>query len=121
MSGRVTCIDVVQSDQNTWYIGAASGGVWKTTNAGSTWTPVFDEQPTLNIGSIAIQQSNPNTVWAGSGEGNPRNSVNIGEGIWKTLDGGRSWKCMGLEKTRNIHRILVGPEQPRCGVCRRHW
>ncbi|TCZ65769.1 WD40/YVTN/BNR-like repeat-containing protein [Flaviaesturariibacter aridisoli] len=112
MSGRVTCIDVVNSNQDVWYIGAASGGVWKTTNAGGSWTPLFDEQPTLNIGSIAIQQSNPNVVWVGTGEGNPRNSINIGEGIYKTLDGGRSWKRMGLEKTRNIHRILIDPSNP---------
>jgi photosystem II stability/assembly factor-like uncharacterized protein len=112
MSGRVTAIDVINEDQNTWYIGAASGGVWKTTNAGASWTSIFDDQPTLNIGSIAIQQSNPNIVWAGTGEGNPRNSLNIGEGIYKTLDGGRTWKRMGLEKTRNIHRILIDPTNP---------
>jgi len=112
MSGRVTCIDVVNSNQDVWWIGAASGGVWKTTNAGASWTPVFDEQPTLNIGSIAIQQTNPNVVWVGTGEGNPRNSINIGEGIYKTMDGGRSWRRMGLEKTRNIHRILIDPTNP---------
>ncbi|RYZ19177.1 MAG: hypothetical protein EOO16_20625, partial [Chitinophagaceae bacterium] len=112
MSGRVTCIDVVNSNQDVWYIGAASGGVWKTTNGGGSWTPLFDEQPNLNIGSIAIQQSNPNVVWVGTGEGNPRNSISIGEGIYKTLDGGRSWKRMGLEKTRNIHRILIDPTNP---------
>ncbi|RYY41599.1 MAG: hypothetical protein EOO08_00240 [Chitinophagaceae bacterium] len=112
MSGRVTCIDVVNAAQDTWYIGAASGGVWKTTTAGTSWTPLFDEQPNINIGSIAIQQSNPNVVWAGTGEGNPRNSINIGEGIYKTLDGGRTWRRMGLEKTRNIHRILIDPTNP---------
>jgi photosystem II stability/assembly factor-like uncharacterized protein len=112
MSGRVTTIDVVNADQNTWYIGGASGGVWKTTNGGGSWTPLFDEQPNLNIGSVTIQQSNPNIVWAGTGEGNPRNSLNIGEGIYKTLDGGRTWKKMGLEKTRNIHRILIDPTDP---------
>lgn len=112
MSGRVTSIDVVTAQPNTWYIGAASGGVWKTENAGANWTPVFDEQPTLNIGSVAIQQSNPNIVWAGTGEGNPRNSLNIGEGIYKTMDGGKTWKRMGLEKTRNIHRILIDPKNP---------
>ena len=67
----------------------------------------------LNIGSIAIQQNNPSVVWVGTGEGNPRNSINLGEGIYKTLDGGKTWKSMGLEKTRNIHRILVDPLQPQ--------
>ena len=99
MSGRVTAIDVVVNDPDTWYIGAASGGVWKTENSGANWTPLFDEQQTLNIGAIAIQQSNPNIVWVGTGEGNPRNSINIGEGIFKSLDAGKTWKRMGLEKT----------------------
>src|SRR5580704_5704331 len=75
MSGRITTIDVVQDNPNIIYLGSASGGVWKTENSGNTWTPVFDEQPTQNIGTITIQQSNPNVVWVGTGEGNPRNSV----------------------------------------------
>jgi photosystem II stability/assembly factor-like uncharacterized protein len=112
MSGRITSIDVVHSNQDTWWVGAASGGVWKTTNAGASWTPVFDDQPTLNIGSIAIQQNNPGIVWVGAGEGNPRNSLNIGEGIYKTMDGGKTWKRMGLEKTRNLHRIIIDPTNP---------
>ena len=72
MSGRITTIDVVNDNQDIWYVGAASGGVWKTTNAGASWTTVFDNEPTLNIGSIAVQQSNPSIVWVGTGEGNPR-------------------------------------------------
>ena len=112
MSGRVTSIDVVVNNPNIWYVGAASGGVWKTENAGASWKPVFDDQPNINIGSIAIQQSNPNVVWAGTGEGNPRNSISIGEGIYKTMDGGKSWKVMGLEKTRNIHRVVIDPTNP---------
>ncbi|MGZ3951979.1 MAG: WD40/YVTN/BNR-like repeat-containing protein, partial [Flavisolibacter sp.] len=112
MSGRITTIDVVNNDQDTWYVGSASGGVWKTTNAGASWTPVFDKEGTLNIGSIAIQQSNPSVVWVGTGEGNPRNSLNLGDGIFKSLDAGRTWKKMGLEKTHNIHRIIVDPTNP---------
>src|SRR4051812_14876413 len=112
MSGRITAIDAVVKDPDTWYVGAASGGVWKTTNAGASWTAVFDEQPTLNIGSIAIQQSNPNIVWVGTGEGNPRNSLNIGEGIYKSMDAGKTWKRMGLEKTKNLHRIIIDPTNP---------
>lgn len=112
MSGRITTIDAVVADPNTIYLGAASGGVWKTDNGGTSWTSLFDEQPILNIGSIAVQQSNPSVVWVGTGEGNPRNSINIGEGIFKTLDGGKTWKRMGLEKTRNIHRVLIDPTNP---------
>ena len=112
MSGRITAIDAVVADPNTIYLGAASGGVWKTTNQGASWNAVFEEQPILNIGSIAIQQSNPSTVWVGTGEGNPRNSISLGEGMYKTIDGGKSWKKMGLEKTRNIHRIIVDPSNP---------
>ncbi|MBU7577032.1 MAG: hypothetical protein KAF40_03130, partial [Flavihumibacter sp.] len=112
MSGRITAIDAVVDDPNIIYLGSASGGVWKTINGGHEWKPVFDEQPNINIGSIAIQQSNPNIVWVGTGEGNPRNSINIGEGIYKTIDGGKTWNRMGLEKTRNIHRVLIDPNNP---------
>jgi photosystem II stability/assembly factor-like uncharacterized protein len=112
MSGRITAIDALHNDRHTIYIGAASGGVWKTTNAGSSWLPVFDEQPIQNIGSIAVCQQNPSIVWVGTGEGNPRNSVNIGEGIYKSIDGGKNWKCMGLENTKNIHRIILDPTNP---------
>ena len=92
MSGRITTIDALHTDPNTIYLGAASGGVWKTTNAGDDWTPLFDEQPLQNIGSIAICQSNPSIVWVGTGEGNPRNSVSLGEGIYKSIDAGKTWK-----------------------------
>jgi photosystem II stability/assembly factor-like uncharacterized protein len=112
MSGRITAIDAVVDDPNIIYLGSASGGVWKTINGGHEWKPVFDDQPNINIGSVAIQQSNPNIVWVGTGEGNPRNSINIGEGIYKTIDGGKSWNRMGLEKTRNIHRVLIDPNNP---------
>lgn len=112
MSGRITSIDVVVDNPNIIYLGSASGGVWKTANSGNSWTPVFDEQPTQNIGSVCIQQSNPNIVWVGTGEGNPRNSLNIGEGIFKSMDAGKTWKRMGLEKTRNIHRIIIDPVNP---------
>ena len=112
MSGRVTAIDAVWNNPTHIFLGTASGGVWKTENGGASWTPMFDEQPIQNIGSIAITQSNPSVVWAGTGEGNPRNSVSLGEGIYKSLDGGKTWKCMGLQKTRNIHRIIIDPNNP---------
>ncbi|KAA6435640.1 hypothetical protein ACD591_01875 [Rufibacter glacialis] len=112
MSGRVTAIDAVVSNPDIMYVGAASGGVWKSENGGTTFTPVFDEQPNINIGAIAVQQSNPSVVWVGTGEGNPRNSVNMGNGIYKSIDGGRTWKHLGLDKSFNIHRILIDPSNP---------
>ena len=112
MSGRIVAIDAVYSNPSIIYVGAASGGIWKTENAGADWKPVFDDQPLQNIGALAIQQSNPSVVWAGTGEGNPRNSLNIGEGIYKSLDAGKTWRRMGLEKTRNIHRVIVDPTNP---------
>ncbi len=112
MSGRVTAIDAIYSNPDIIYVGGASAGIWKTDNGGATWKPLFDEQPLLNIGALKIQQSNPSVIWVGTGEGNPRNSLNLGDGIFKSLDGGKTWKRMGLEKTRNIHRILIDPNNP---------
>lgn len=112
MSGRITAIDAVVANPNIFYVGAASGGVWKTENSGHSWAPVFDEQPIQNIGSISIQQSNPSVVWVGTGEGNPRNSLNLGGGIYKSLDAGKTWKKMGLDKTICIHRVVIDPVNP---------
>lgn len=112
MSGRVTAIDVVQSDPDIMYVGTASGGLWKSTSGGIKWAPVFDKEVTASVGAVAIQQSNPSVIWVGTGEGNPRNSLNGGYGIFKSLDGGKSWKSMGLEKTRHIHRIVIDPTNP---------
>ena len=109
MSGRVTAIDVVNNNSNIIYIGTASGGVWKSTSGGVNWKPLFQDQLTASIGSIAIQQNNPDVVWVGTGEGNPRNSLNGGYGIYRSLDAGKTWKLMGLEKTRHIHRIIIDP------------
>jgi photosystem II stability/assembly factor-like uncharacterized protein len=112
MSGRITTIDALADDPNHIVLGSASGGVWKTKNGGHNWTPIFDEQSTLNIGAVAIQQNNPSILWVGTGEGNPRNSINLGEGIYKSIDGGKNWIKSGLDKTSNIHRILIDPVNP---------
>lgn len=112
MSGRITAIDVVNDQPDIIYAGSASGGVWKSTSGGIKWEPIFNDQTTASIGAIAIQQSNPSVVWVGTGEGNPRNSLNGGDGIYRSLDAGKTWKRMGLEKTRHIHRIIIHPTDP---------
>jgi len=112
MSGRVTAIDVDLSDTDNIYIGAAAGGVWKSENAGHTWTPIFDDQSAASIGDIEIYQKNPNIIYVASGEGNPRNSQNSGRGMFKSIDGGRTWMEIGLKNTRQIHRIIIHPDNP---------
>jgi photosystem II stability/assembly factor-like uncharacterized protein len=112
MSGRVTSIDVVEANPEIMYVGTASGGIWKSTSGGVKWDPIFEKELTASIGAVAIQQSNPSVIWAGTGEGNPRNSLNGGFGIYKSLDAGKTWKSMGLEKTRHIHRVLIDPTNP---------
>jgi photosystem II stability/assembly factor-like uncharacterized protein len=112
MSGRVADVVAVESDPNVVYVGSASGGVWKSTNGGLSWAPIFDDQPIASIGAVAIFQPNPDVVWVGSGEGNPRNSVTVGNGIYKSLDAGRTWKHLGLEKTERIHRVVLHPTDP---------
>ena len=112
MSGRVTSIDVVESNPDIIYVGTASGGIWKSTSGGIKWEPIFEKELTASIGAVAIQQSNPSVIWAGTGEGNPRNSLNGGFGIYKSLDAGKTWKSMGLEKTRHIHRVIIHPTNP---------
>ncbi len=112
MSGRVTSIDVPAHNTNIIYIGTASGGLWRSLNGGDTWEALFDKERVLSIGAVKIAPSNPDIVWAGTGEGNPRNSQSSGAGIYKSLDGGKNWQRMGLENTRTIHRILIHPQNP---------
>ncbi|MFZ5972588.1 MAG: WD40/YVTN/BNR-like repeat-containing protein [Bacteroidota bacterium] len=112
MSGRITAIDVVISDPSIIYAGSASGGLWKSTSGGVNWEPLFDKEAVMSIGALAIQQDNPSVIWVGTGEGNPRNSLNGGYGLYKSLDAGKTWKLVGLEKTRNIHRIVIDPKNP---------
>jgi len=114
MSGRIAAIAARPDDPDVLYAGAATGGLWRSTNAGLTWEPLFDAQPVAALGAVAIDPTNPDIVWAGTGEGNPRNSVSVGNGIYKSLDGGRTWTHLGLEKTERIHRILLHPT--RSGV-----
>ncbi|MBL7817680.1 MAG: hypothetical protein JNL70_21920 [Saprospiraceae bacterium] len=109
MSGRVTAIDVdIKND--IIYAGSASGGLWKSASGGVTWIPIFDKESNQSIGAITVNQANPAEIWVGTGEGNPRNSQNFGNGIYKSIDGGKTWKNMGLANSRAIHRIVVNPQ-----------
>ncbi len=110
MSGRINAVVAVDSDPNIMYVGAAGGGIWKSSSGGIKWEPIFDSEITQAIGSIAINQKNPNQIWVGTGEGNPRNSLNTGRGIFKSIDAGKTWKHMGLEATKTIHRIIIHHE-----------
>ncbi|TAF67344.1 MAG: hypothetical protein EAZ55_03235 [Cytophagales bacterium] len=112
MSGRVTAIDAVVANPDIIYVGTASGGLWKSESGGTAWKSIFENEKVASIGAIAIDQRNPQTLWVGTGEGNPRNSQTSGYGIYKSQDGGKTWKIMGLEKTRHIHRIIIHPENP---------
>ena len=112
MGGRITDLDVVESDPKTIYIAAATGGVWKTSDAGKTWAPIFDDASTLCIGDVTIAPSNPDIVWVGTGEANPRNSVSWGDGVFKSTDAGKTWKNMGLKETQHIGRIVIHPKNP---------
>ena len=113
MSGRVSDVAVNLNDPTVIYVGAATGGVWRSRDGGLTWQPIFDEQPVLGIGAVAVSESNPDMVWAGTGEGNPRNSAGVGNGVYRSLDGGDTWRHMGLEHSERVHRIVIHPEDHR--------
>ena len=124
MSGRVTSIDVVHRNPQIMYVGTASGGLWKSESGGTSWIPVFDTLEVASIGSIAIDQRTPDVVWVGTGEGNPRNSQTNGNGVYRSLDAGRTWTHMGLKNTRAIHRLIIDPNDPNvlyAGVLGAAW
>ena len=108
-SGRVADIAIDPSDKRTWYVGAAAGGVWKSTNGGISFSPVFDGQGSFSIGTVVIDHSNPSTVWVGTGENNAQRVVAYGDGVYKSIDGGKSWTNMGLKHSEHIGRILIDP------------
>ncbi|MEE8137620.1 MAG: hypothetical protein V3T81_01920, partial [Thermoanaerobaculia bacterium] len=112
MSGRIAAVEALGSDPDTIYVGAATGGLWKSDDGGLTFEPIFDDQPVASIGAVTVFQAAPDIVWVGTGEGNPRNSSSVGNGIYRSLDGGRTWTHLGLEKTEKIHRIALHPSFP---------
>ncbi|HET9482291.1 MAG TPA: glycosyl hydrolase, partial [Candidatus Polarisedimenticolia bacterium] len=108
-SGRIGDLVVHPTDRSTWYVAVASGGVWKTTNAGTTFTPIFDSQGSYSIGCLAIDTNNPLVLWVGAGENNSQRSVSYGDGVYKSVDGGRTWDNMGLKQSEHIGRIVIDP------------
>lgn len=112
MSGRVAAVDVDLSDRNVIFVGASTGGVWRSRDGGLAWEPVFDHQPLLGIGSVAVSPANPDLVWVGTGEANPRNSMGVGAGVFRSLDGGDTWRRMGLAGSERISRIIPHPSDP---------
>ncbi len=112
MGGRIDDFAVVESNPDIIYVGAASGGVFKTTNGGTTWTPVFDNEATSTIGDVTVAPSDPSIVWVGTGEANNRQSSSWGNGVYKSTDGGKTWQHMGLADTHHIARIVIHPTDP---------
>lgn len=109
-SGRIADIAVHPDNRNIWYVAVGSGGVWKTVNAGVTWTPVFDSEAVYSIGCVSIDPNNPNTIWVGTGENVGGRHVGFGDGVYKSTDAGKSWKNVGLKSSEHISRIIIHPE-----------
>lgn len=112
MGGRIDDIAVAETDPETIYIGAAAGGLWKSTDGGMTWSSLFDSEPNPSIGAIAVAPSNPSVVWVGTGEANNRQSASWGDGVYKSTDGGTTWSHMGLDDTQAIGRVVIDPTNP---------
>ena len=112
VGNRITSAYGIPGDPNTYYVGAASGGVWKTTDAGLSWEPVFDGQTAQSVGHLALAPSNPNVVWVGTGEAHTRSHISLGNGIYQSLDAGKTWTHRGLENTGRIARVVIHPQNP---------
>ncbi|MDQ3907121.1 MAG: glycosyl hydrolase [Acidobacteriota bacterium] len=112
MGGRIADIQGVPGNPNVVYVGTASGGIFKTTNAGVTWKPVFERESTISVGAMALEPGNPDVVWVGTGESAVRNSISFGDGVYKSTDGGKTWQHLGLRDTERISKILVSPRDP---------
>jgi photosystem II stability/assembly factor-like uncharacterized protein len=110
--GRVSAVTGVSGNSDIYYVGAADGGVFRTNDGGMTWKALFQHQNVASIGALAVDPVNPEIVWAGTGEANVRNNVSFGDGVYKSTDGGAHWKCMGLETSFQISRIVIDPERP---------
>jgi photosystem II stability/assembly factor-like uncharacterized protein len=112
-SGRVSAFAVNPKNRAEYYVGVASGGTWKTSNAGTTWTPVFDGQGSYSIGAVVLDPNDASVVWVGTGENNSQRSVGYGDGVYRSDDGGKSWKNLGLKKSEHIGRIAIDPQDSK--------
>ena len=110
--GRALAVTGVRRQPNVYYFGAVSGGVWRTEDGGQRWKALTDKEPFASIGSIALSDSDPNVIYVGTGEGCPRGDVTYGDGIWKSLDGSKTWVHLGLEDTETIPKVIVNPHNP---------
>ena len=109
---RTSAVVGIPGDPLTYYVGGSSGGVWRTEDGGRNWEPLFDDQQAQSIGALAIAPSDPHVIWAGTGEAFIRSNVSIGNGVYKSTDGGKTWKHMGLDKTGRIGRVAIDPRDP---------
>src|SRR5262249_25565705 len=109
-SGRVIGFAVDPNNAARYFVASASGGVWKTVNNGTSWTPVFDREGSYSIGAIVLDSKNPLTVWVGTGENNSQRSVSYGDGVYRSDDGGKTWRNVGLKKSEHIGRIAIDPK-----------
>src|SRR5213082_1266650 len=120
VGNRTTSIVGVPGQPYIYYAGSASGGIFKTTDGGIHWEPIFDSQPVSSIGSLAVTPGNPNVVWAGTGEAYIRSHISVGEGIFKSTDAGKTWSRMGLDRTGRLGNVIVSPHDPdtvfACGL-----
>src|SRR6266536_4553555 len=110
--GRVNAVSGVVGQPDTFYFGSVGGGVWKTTNAGRTWNPIFDSASSTSIGAIGVAPSNADVIYVGTGEADMRDSIQFGDGMYESTDAGKAWKHIGLEATKQIGRVLVDPKNP---------
>ena len=109
-SGRIADIAIHPENDNIWYVAVGSGGVWKTINSGTTWSSIFDGQGSYSTGAITIDQRNPNVIWVGTGENVGGRHVAYGDGIYRSIDGGASWKNLGLKESEHISKIIIHPD-----------
>ena len=109
-SGRIADIAIDPTNRSVWYVAASSGGVWKTTNAGTTWSPIFDDYGSYSIGALALDPKDHLTLWVGTGENNAQRSVGYGDGVYKSIDGGRSFDNVGLSTSEHIGMIAIHPD-----------